>query len=705
MEKHFDFINKLNQVHKPNRINPRKEMCEGYTTVTDEWKILYNDNCGTVLKNAAVDLQEYFCVSMGVKLEIATAEKSEEKTIFISVDDTMSERTFRIKADNCIEIYGSNERLAAQGCYALEDNMNINELPSIEKCDITRHMRFSPRIAQGGLPQKKYTGNLLRQIAHYGFDAVIVIAKKEVLDGGEVCREFNDTIKMASEYGLDVYTFCWFKNIYHPDDEEAYEYYQSTYGKFIKLCPDIKGVILVGEGCEFPSKDEHTTGKEWRKSLDDEKPSPGWFPCCDYPQFASMIKRVIDENSKKTELVLWTYNWFYADEALRTELVRNLPQGVSVMTTFEMGKTIDIGNGATETTTDYSIWQIGPADAFVSESKTAKEGNQRMYTKADSVGGTWDIGGVPYLPAPQRWMKRWKAVTDAQDNWKLDGTQDTWTYGLWPSIISEMAKYAYMLPMPDMNELLRKLIKRDYGDEYVDEIIEIFELFSQGISHCVSTNEDQYGPARVGPSYPLFFKRWELIPPSPETGSSVNFEGYPVYTYNLDYETRLFYETSEYRKMTELFDEGCRRLTDIVAKTEGRKAENLKELLGISKFIANTGRTIQHVKRWHYLKGKLGVYVDAKPTWVGGRKNLEDAKKATKPLVPAVNPEPIVLELIDILKREIANAEDTIPLVDANSRLGYEEEFDYACSREQLEWKIEMAHRTLNEELLPLLSE
>ena len=78
MEKHFEFINKLNQVHKPNRINPRKEICEGYTTVTDEWKLLYNDNCGTVLKNAVVDLQEYFCVSMGVKLEIASAEKSEE---------------------------------------------------------------------------------------------------------------------------------------------------------------------------------------------------------------------------------------------------------------------------------------------------------------------------------------------------------------------------------------------------------------------------------------------------------------------------------------------------------------------------------------------------------------------------------------------------------------------------------------------------
>lgn len=704
MEKHFEFTNKLSQVHRPNRINPEREICAGHIIVTDEWRILYNDNGDVVLKNAVVDLQEYFQVSMGIKLEIVVADKSEEKTIFITVDEAMSERTFRIKADNCIEIYGSNERMAAQGCYALEDSMNINESPSIESCDITRHMRFSPRVAVGGLPKKKYNRNNLRLIAHYGFDAIIAVTRNDILESEEARREFNETIGMATEYGLDVYTFCWFKSIYHPDDKEAYEYYKGTYGKFVQLCPGLRGIILVGEANEFPSKDERSTGKDWRESLGDAKPSPGWFPCSDYPQFVSLIKRIIDENANNMEVVLSTYNWFYEDEDLRIELIRNLPQDVPIMPAFELGKKVDVGNGTTEIATDYTLWQLEPGEGFVSESKFAKEADKKVYTLANSVGGTWDIGGVPYLPAPQRWMQRWNVVTSIQDNWRLDGTQDTWTFGLWPCIISEMAKYAYMLPKPDMNELLHKLIVRDYGAEYLNEIIEIFELFSQGMSHCVSTNEDQYGPARVGPSYPLFFERWELIPQGPGSHRAVNFEAYPVYTYNLDYETRLLYETSEYRKMTELFDEGSRRLTEIVANTSNDKIENLKELLGISKFIANTARTIQHVKRWHYLKGKLGIYVDAKPTWVGGRKNLEDAKKAVKPLEPAVNPEPIVLELIDILKREIANAEDTIPLVDANSRLGYEEEFDYACSREQLEWKIEMAHRTLNEELLPLIS-
>ncbi|MBR7106454.1 MAG: hypothetical protein IKC88_05650, partial [Opitutales bacterium] len=87
----------------------------------------------------------------------------------------------------------------------------------------------------------------------------------------------------------------------------------------------------------------------------------------------------------------------------------------------------------------------------------------------------------------------------------------------------------------------------------------------------------------------------------------------------------------------------------------------------------------------------------------GGRKNMPDAEPAKLPLIPAKNPKGIVLELIDILKREIANAEDTIPLVEANSRLGYEQEYDYAAAPEQIRWKIQMAEKTLKEELLPLL--
>ena len=82
-----------------------------------------------------------------------------------------------------------------------------------------------------------------------------------------------------------------------------------------------------------------------------------------------------------------------------------------------------------------------------------------------------------------------------------------------------------------------------------------------------------------------------------------------------------------------------------------------------------------------------------------------DAKKAEKPLIPVADKRPVVEELIAILKAEMENAKDTIGLVGANSRLGYEKEYGYSCCKEQLLWKIKMAEQTLQEELLPLLAE
>jgi hypothetical protein len=180
------------------------------------------------------------------------------------------------------------------------------------------------------------------------------------------------------------------------------------------------------------------------------------------------------------------------------------------------------------------------------------------------------------------------------------------------------------------------------------------------MSHCVSTNEDQYGPARVGSSYPLFYKRWELIPRCPITGGNVNDEGFPVYTYNLDRIEKLRYEAGEYLQMANLFDAGCTLLESVIDRMDGYKKSDALHILQVAQYIRNNARTVYHVKRWHDLKGQLGVYVDAEPTWVGGRKNMEDAKKAVRPLIPAEDKRTIVLELIEIAKAEIENAQNTI---------------------------------------------
>ena len=706
MENHLDFEKRLHQVHKPNRVNPEVLKTLQGVEITSQWKIVCKETAGIVLKNAVKDLQEYFEVSMNLNLAVETDCCPKDKTIFVDTDEALQERELRVQVADGIILTGSNERYAAQACYALEDALNLNEAPIIAPCDEKRRMRFSFRTINTGMHDREesYPDEHLRQIAHAGYTAVDIYLRNIMNDKEEEIR-VNNLVKRAAAYGLDVYSFPHFKNTVHPDDEGAFEHYDQMYGKILDMCPGLKGFIIVGETCEFPSKDERTTGKSWRESLKDEKSSPGWFPCRDYPQFVSLLRDVIHSHSPETEIVFWTYNWGYEEQSLREELLKNVPADITMMATFEMFENVEISPEIQEVTTDYTLWQIGPGKYYSTESKIARERGIRMYCMANTGGNTWDIGGVPYLPAPQRWIKRWRAVTHTHDTLKMDGVRESHSYGFWPSFLPEMAKQAFMTPDVDLEELLNKIVIRDFGKENLEAVLKAFALFSEGMSHCVSTNEDQYGPARVGPSYPLFFERWELIPKCPVTGMEVNYEAFPVYAYNLDRTEKLQYETREYITMARLFEAGCTVLGNVIGKMEGTKKKDAMHILQVAQYIANNAKTIYHVKRWHYLKGQLGIYVDADPTWVGGRKNMADAKKAEKPLVPVEDKLPVVLELIEIIKSEIENAKATIALVEENSRLGYEKEYGYSCSKEQLLWKIEMAERTLAEELLPMLNQ
>ena len=700
MEKHLDFQNKLKEVHKKNRFN--KEAYDSFVglKVTPEWKILIKEDSSELIKYIAKDQADYFNVSMGIKLEIEFSEVPLKDSIYIGIDEGLEEKSFKIEATDKIIICGKNDRFAAQGSYYLEDIMNLNEAPAIKKGTEIKKMRFETRTITSGA-EDEFSDGELSKMAHAGMSAVDVFVT-DILENEDTERRIKGLIKRAAEFGLDVYIYPHVINKLHPEDEGAYEYYDNIYGRIIEKAKGVKGLILVGESCEFPSKDERTTGKPWYESIKEEKPSPGWFPCSDYPTFIGMLSSIVKSHDEDAELVFWTYNWGYEDEKLRAELIKNLPEGVTVMATFEMFEAVNISENVKENLTDYSIWQIGPGKYFTAESKAAKERGIKMYSMTNTGGNTWDFGLVPFLPIPQRWIERFKAVTDAQDNLRLDGIRESHSYGYFPSFISEMAKFAYMLPSFDMDEVLGKFMVRDYGKENLKDALKAFMCFSDGMSHCVSTNSDQWGPARIGPAYPLFFERWELIPSCPVTNKSANFTGFPLYFYNLDKEEKLFFEINEYKELEELFTKGLEILENIIEKLPENKKAEAKFTYQVAKFIRNSARTIHRVKRFHYLKGKLGVHIDFDAKWPGGRKNMEDAKKAERPLVPAENKLPVINELIEILKAEIDNAEETKLIVRENSRLGYTKELGYACGEEHLDWKIEMAKRTLEEELYPL---
>ena len=59
----------------------------------------------------------------------------------------------------------------------------------------------------------------------------------------------------------------------------------------------------------------------------------------------------------------------------------------------------------------------------------------------------------------------------------------------------------------------------------------------------------------------------------------------------------------------------------------------------------------------------------------------------------------ILDELVEIAEDEILNAKNTIPLVEADSRLGWEPAMGYTTDPEKVKWKIGQVERVISHEI------
>ncbi|NLD87027.1 MAG: hypothetical protein GX633_02045, partial [Clostridiales bacterium] len=383
MERNFDFRKRLLEVHQKNRKNEAVfktiegvEICLG-------WQIVYPDDACRLLKYAARDLREYFEVSMDIYLKALPASKSDKnaKRIIITTVDRAPE--FKCEYDDAssyrlvvkesqIVVCGTDARGTAQGVYFLEDMMSLNEGPVVSLQNICRRPLYSPRMTHSGFGLDLFPDAHLRVLAHYGYDAILVFTTDiNMTPLGFV--DFNDLIYRAAGYGIDVYSYSYYHNSMHPDDEGAREYYDDKYGRLFAECPGLKGIVFVGESMEFPSRDEHTNGVPRHmtpgKINRDGRPFPGWYPCNDYPQWISMVRDVIRDKNPEADIVFWTYNWGYVNREARLELIRNLPTDISLQATFEMFEQFHISDTVTVRCVDYTLFFEGPGLYFASEAE------------------------------------------------------------------------------------------------------------------------------------------------------------------------------------------------------------------------------------------------------------------------------------------------------------------------------------------------
>lgn len=681
----YQFREELLQVHRPNRRMDFAKPTEQDVLVNADWVIVLPPTSDPVLVNAAEDLKDYFSVSMNETLSIVS-EPVSEHTITYIIDPLLGENKYKLIVEKSnIKLIGFDSKSAARAGYFLEDLMNLNEGPFVAVQETTREYLYSPRMVHSGYGLDLYPLEYLKQMAHAGITSLLLYVHAVNKTSHEEF-DFNELIDRAESVGIDVYAYSRIWNRMYPEGEEAEKYYDDLYGHLFRSCPRLKGIVFVGESCEFPSKDEHSSGIIRIENRDEngkklvDKPNPGWWPCYDYPLLIDMIKKPIRAVRPDADIVFWTYNWGYVEEKYRLELLKTIPTDISLLVTFEMFEDIPVGDVMTRVC-DYSLYFEGPGKYFLSEAKLAKERGIRLYAMTNTGGRTWDMGTIPYEPAPYQWLKRYNAMKDCHDKYGLCGTMDSHHYGWYPSFISDFAKWIFEEPDCNPDEILRKIAVRDFSEKCADDVLVAWKLFSEGINNLTSRNADQYGPLRVGPSYPLLLYKNDFVFKSPPgTMHGGNIICYPMYTYSNISERMKKYqtETAMHIKVADLFNQGADLLEATLDKIHNSKVHYAKQEIALARFIANTATTSVHVHEWFLLKQELSSEDSAV--------RVSAAKK-----------------MKEIGEREIQNALDTIPLVNYDSRLGFEPSMRYMTDEEHIWDKIHATRKVLDEELMEFL--
>ena len=690
-EKNYDFLRRMREIHRPDRRNLELGKAADELEVDASWRLVLAPGFAVGAEKALLDFQHYLYQSMGLSLSIASAADTSGPCIVFQQADIPGPRgsfNLELREDgivlSCVDLQG-----LWSGIVYLEDCMNLREAPFLKLGHEERRPLITVRRGHSGCGQDDFPDWQLCAMAHAGFNMLDLFVKNFDQTTRGYCN-INELIDRAAEYGLDVFIYNYMPSYKHPDDPDAEEFFDNIYGELFRRYPKAAGIKLCGESLEFPSKDPATTGKRWHDSvidgIPDTRPSPGWWPCTDYPDYIKGIHKAIRKHSDKAKIVLNTYNWGYVSEDLRRRLLSELPKDMGVQITYEIFKQNRV-DGLSCPVMDYTISATEPGEYFLSECAIAHELGLELCSTTNSIGATWDFGAVPYVPAPYRWIKRFKHLYEAFEKWGLAHYYETHHYGWWPNMVIDLRKAHIWSPRPDcLEEVLEKVVRRDYGEAAAALVLECLRDWSNAMDYYVASNEDQYGPWRAGSAYPFIFQpnitrtmgsKEIQFPTAPQAsfGYRIIKTLYQPYENAQQSPGPLRYpkEIKQLEKMLALWEAGVQKLQKALPLIPANKRDNGVRLEALGLYILHSCRTTINIKRWWLLNTKL------------------QASGCKQEMLA------ILEQLRQLAKAEKQNALDLMPAVELDSRLGWEPSMEYVCDKWHLQWKARQIDSTLRE--------
>ncbi len=512
IEQPHDFRAALENWTEPLRRDPAAKPSRSEMELPAEgWRLSLTAHTGPALRVAAEDFRDYLARAMQVRVTLETAPslagwQTMSKTVVAGTRDQMpgcgaelrGRKDYQIKvARDRIAVCGFDERGAMYGLYNLEARMSLREAPILpDGLDTTRKSIYGARMTLSGIGWMEWPDRYLSLLAHYGFDSIyasVYANPNGALAGPPYSQEMrrqnpirmHDLIRRAARYGLDVYCPI----MHHLDGTAGNEAeLRKLVREIVTEFPEIRGYVLLTEGFDYEKwpqrdrKDLHEWVDHWARGV-------------------TVAAEEIHKINPAIEVLPWDYNIDFRPTAveLKRYVIGRYPADVIPLVTWENGKDF-ARDGEHGYLKDYSINEVGPSEVAAAQIEAAHRRGLKVYAKADTFA-SWQYGTFPYLPFPQQWHARYQALEAS----RIDGTMESWSYGFKPNFVAELRAWYSWTDAPPLEDLLRSIARREFGQGSEDLALRAWSHFSNAIRLVPDTGPNMGTNNSIGS--PFFFQQ------------------------------------------------------------------------------------------------------------------------------------------------------------------------------------------------------
>ena len=154
VEAPYAFRTRLTAVHTPDRRDYSLKAQADEYEFKNGVQIVVPDGAAPLVRRAAEDFREYLLISMNVNASVREMSAPAREGLSTALTVRLSgggKRCYSFNiGENGIELCASDERMAAQALYHLEDRMNYRKGPYLKKGSYTRTPMFNHRFTFSG---------------------------------------------------------------------------------------------------------------------------------------------------------------------------------------------------------------------------------------------------------------------------------------------------------------------------------------------------------------------------------------------------------------------------------------------------------------------------------------------------------------------------------------------------------------------------